>query len=87
MAWTAPRTWVAAEVVTAAIMNTHVRDNQLETAVAKVTTAGDTIYATAANTLARLPIGVAKAVYTTNSGATAPQWTGPFVAAVPWSLL
>ena len=27
MAWTSPRTWVASEVVTAAIMNTHVRDN------------------------------------------------------------
>jgi len=27
MAWTAPRTWVASEVVTAALMNTHVRDN------------------------------------------------------------
>lgn len=27
MAWTAPRTWVTGEVVTAAIMNTHVRDN------------------------------------------------------------
>lgn len=27
MAWTTPRTWVASEVVTAAIMNTHVRDN------------------------------------------------------------
>jgi len=26
--WTAPRTWVAGEVVTAAIMNTHIRDNQ-----------------------------------------------------------
>lgn len=25
--WTAPRTWVAGEVVTAAIMNVHVRDN------------------------------------------------------------
>ena len=29
MAWTAPRTWVANEVVTAALMNTHVRDNLL----------------------------------------------------------
>jgi len=29
MAWTAPRTWTVGEVVTAAIMNTHVRDNQL----------------------------------------------------------
>ena len=27
MAWTAPRTWVVNEVVTASIMNTHVRDN------------------------------------------------------------
>ncbi len=27
MPWTTPRTWVAGEVVTAAIMNTHVRDN------------------------------------------------------------
>ena len=29
MAWTAPRTWVVGEVVTAALMNTHVRDNLL----------------------------------------------------------
>lgn len=27
MAWTAPRTWVAGEIVTAALMNTHLRDN------------------------------------------------------------
>jgi hypothetical protein len=27
MAWTAPRTWIAGEVVTASLMNTHVRDN------------------------------------------------------------
>lgn len=29
MAWTSPRTWVTSEMVTAAIMNTHVRDNLL----------------------------------------------------------
>lgn len=28
MAWTTPRTWVAGELVTASIMNTHVRDNE-----------------------------------------------------------
>lgn len=28
MAWTAPRTWVAGEVVTASLMNTHIRDNE-----------------------------------------------------------
>lgn len=27
MAWTNPRTWVAAEIVTAAIANLHIRDN------------------------------------------------------------
>ncbi len=27
MAWTIPRTWVAGELVTAAIMNVHIRDN------------------------------------------------------------
>ena len=29
MAWTAPRTWVAGEVLTAALLNTHLRDNLL----------------------------------------------------------
>jgi hypothetical protein len=29
MAWTAPRTWVAGETVTATMMNAHVRDNLL----------------------------------------------------------
>lgn len=29
MAWTTPRTWTDGELVTASIMNTHVRDNQL----------------------------------------------------------
>lgn len=27
MAWTTPRTWTTGEIVTAAMMNTHVRDN------------------------------------------------------------
>jgi len=30
MAWTSPRTWVSGEVITAALLNTHLRDNQLE---------------------------------------------------------
>lgn len=29
MAWTAPRTWVTGETPTAALFNTHLRDNQL----------------------------------------------------------
>lgn len=30
MSWTAPRTWVTGEVVTAALLNTHIRDNQID---------------------------------------------------------
>lgn len=30
MSWTAPRTWVTGEVVTAALLNTHLRDNQID---------------------------------------------------------
>jgi len=29
MAWTTPRTWVAGELVTAALMNTYIKDNQI----------------------------------------------------------
>ena len=29
MAWTAPKTWVPGEMATAALLNTHVRDNLL----------------------------------------------------------
>ena len=57
MPWTAPRTYVTAEVVTAAILNTDLRDNMLETAPATVTTEGDLLYATGANALARRPVG------------------------------
>lgn len=39
MAWTAPRTWVTGEIVTAAIMNTHVRDNLLH-----IKTVGNLVY-------------------------------------------
>lgn len=52
MAWTAPRTWVTSEVVSAAIMNTHVRDNLLETAPAKATAASQLFVATAAGAIA-----------------------------------
>lgn len=30
MTWTSPRTWIAGEVVSAALMNTHLRDNLIE---------------------------------------------------------
>lgn len=52
MAWTAPRTWVSSEVVSAAIMNTHVRDELLETAPAKASAAAQQVFSTAANAIA-----------------------------------
>jgi len=39
-----------------------------------ITTAGDILYGTAADTVARLGIGTAAQVLTVNSGATAPEW-------------
>lgn len=54
MAWTAPRTWTTGELVTAAIMNTHVRDNELETAPAKAAANLELFEATGANALQAL---------------------------------
>jgi hypothetical protein len=47
-----------------------------------VTTAGDLLYGTAADTVARLGIGTANQVLAVNSGATAPQWVTPAGGAV-----
>lgn len=80
MAYTSPMTYVAGAVLTAGQMNTYVRDNVLATAVAIVTTQGDTVYASAANTLARLAKGTAYQHLRINSGATAPEWTSAAVA-------
>lgn len=57
MSWTAPRTWPAASIITAAQLNAHIRDNLLETMTAKVTAAGDIAYATGAHALARIGLG------------------------------
>lgn len=73
MAWTAPRTWVTGEVVTAALLNAHLRDNLLETPTAKVTTAGDIVYATGANAMARLAAGTTSQFLI--GGASAPAWS------------
>ncbi len=77
MAWTAPRTWVTGETVTAALMNAHIKDNFLETSAATVTTAGDIAFADAANSMGnRLAIGAANSHLTVNDAGTAPVWRG-----------
>ncbi len=54
MAWTAPATATVGQILTAAFMNAQLRDNMLLTAPSLVTTDGDIVVATAANTLKRL---------------------------------
>ena len=88
MSWTAPRTYVVAEIITASILNIHVRDNLLETAPAKVTTKGDAVYATAANAIARLAAGQDGEVVIYDSAQSAGVVTsmGPITAAVALGL-
>lgn len=52
MAWTAPMTFVANSVLTAAQLNTHLRDNLNETAPALATEAGGYFVSTGANSIA-----------------------------------
>ena len=85
VAWTAPRTWVTAEVVTASLLNTHLRDNMLETAPAKVANLGEYVVADAANSLvAREPVtGTLTTTESTTSGSyTNLATTGPTVTDV-----
>jgi hypothetical protein len=56
MAWSTPLTAVASATLTAAQWNSSVRDNLLETAAAKATTAGRIFVATGTNTLAEREI-------------------------------
>ena len=46
-----------------------------------ITTAGDIVYGSAADTMARLGIGTANQILRVNSGATAPEWATPSVSA------
>jgi hypothetical protein len=73
MAWSAPRTYVTGETITAAILNADHRDNLLETSAATATTAGDLVYADAANSMgSRLGIGAVPAILSTTG--SAPVW-------------
>lgn len=72
MAWTAPRTWQAEDPITAAQLNQHIRDNLLETEVAKASTAGQLIMTSDDSTVvARAPV-VASASGTVSTSSTTP---------------
>ena len=84
MAWTTPRCWTTGEVVTAAIMNAHVRDNLNLTSAGVVTAAGDIAYASAAHTMARVAKGTNGNII--HQASCAPAWTAcPSVAGITLS--
>ena len=72
MAWTVPRTWAAEDPITAAQLNQQVRDNLLETEVAKATAAGQLLMTTGNNGVAmRAPL-VDSASGTVSTSSTTP---------------
>src|SRR3990167_8406675 len=84
MAWTTPRTYVAGEIVTAAMFNTE-RDNQVALRAGGLAIASqaalDFLYATSATQLGRVAVGTALQVARVNAGVTAyefalPAWRG-----------
>ena len=84
MAWTTPRTWVTGEVVTAALLNAQIKGNMDLSAPAKLTTAGDMLYATGANATARLAKGTNGNIL--HQASCAPAWTAcPSIAGITLS--
>ena len=76
MAWTAPKTFVSGAILTAAELNTHLRDNLNETCPNTAAAAGDLVYADGANSMgSRVSIGNAGALLA--STGTAPVWRVP----------
>lgn len=74
MAWTTPLTWAISQIVSAANLNTHLRDNLNETAPGKAANEGDTFYATAANAIVVLPAGDPGTTLVMNAAGTVPIW-------------
>ncbi len=77
MSYTSPRTWVSGELVTAALMNTYVKDNQtaMYAGAMSVTSqaAYDLLYASSATQLARIATDTSGKVLTA-AGSGAPAW-------------
>lgn len=79
MAWTSPRTWISGELVTASLLNTHVRDNELylkdaPTFDGNVTITGTTTHTGAVSCSSTLAVSGASTVAAlTASGTVTPQ--------------
>ncbi len=78
MAWTAPFTAVASTVLTAAQLNTNLRDNLNQTGPALVSAAGQILVSTAANAMAaRTPAETVVATQETTTSTTYADLTTP----------
>ena len=73
-AYTTPTTRSTSDLITAAIWNADIVNNWKASPNELAAAAGDTFYATAAETLARLAIGTAGQIPRVNSGATALEY-------------
>jgi len=84
MAWTDGADQTTGTVITSTIWNNYLgtAGSIQKTAPAVVTTAGDIVYATGDNAIARLGVGSARQTLQTNAAANAPEWV-----ASPQSLL
>lgn len=82
MAWVTPRDWTNHEFVTAAMMNT-ISANLDENEAAKVTAAGWTFYASAANTVVGLAPGAVHRGLKVNGAGTSIGWDGYLPAQAP----
>lgn len=78
MAYSTPSSRSTGDIITAAIWNQDVVSNTLAGANEISTAQGDMVYATAAETLARLAKGTAQQRLKVNAGATAPAWGGVY---------
>ena len=75
MAFTSPKTWASGYVVLASDLNTYIRDNQNMTAPAIMTSQGDLLIASGANTPIRLAKSTTSTQYLANTGGSnAPAW-------------
>ena len=79
MAWSSPRTWVNGELVTAALLNSGIRD--LLNELWKYTTKGDIAVATSATSISRLGVGTnGQALVADSPQTTGVKWgNGPIV--------
>jgi hypothetical protein len=75
LSFTSPKTWASGYIVLASDLNTYIRDNQNMTAPAIMTSQGDLLIASGANTPIRLAKSTTSTQYLANTGSSnAPAW-------------